>query len=105
MERINGQVQDLRDIFAKQYYVDPEFRGSTSIKAVVPVLTPELSYDHLAIREGATASEQWWKMTAEDTPAAERQRIEQALREYCALDSYAMYAIWKNLHRVVSGEL
>lgn len=105
MERINGQVQDLRNIFEKQYYVDPKFRGSTSIKAVVPVLTPELSYGHLAIREGATASEQWWKMTAEGTAAAERQRIERALREYCALDSYAMYAIWEKLHRVVSGEV
>jgi hypothetical protein len=54
MERINGQVQDLRDIFAKQHYIGPEFRGSTSIKAVMPVLAPELLYDNLEIREGAT---------------------------------------------------
>jgi hypothetical protein len=104
MERINDQVQDLRDIFAKQYYVDPKFRGSTSIKAVMPVLAPELSYDDLAISEGATASEQWWKMTADDTAVGDRQGIETSLREYCGLDSYAMYAIWKKLHRVVSGE-
>jgi hypothetical protein len=105
MERINGQVQDLRDVFAKQHYVHPAFRGGTSIKDVMPVLVPELSYDGLEIREGATASEQWWKMTADDTPAGERERIAQALRKYCAMDSYAMYAIWKNLHRVVVGEL
>jgi hypothetical protein len=103
MERINGQVQDLRDVFSKQYYVHPDFRGSTSIKNVLPVLVPkrELSYDDLEIREGATASEQWWKMTAEDTPAGERERIVQALRLYCGLDSYAMYAIWKKLRHVV----
>ena len=103
MERINGQVQDLRDVFAKQHYVHPDFQGSTSIKAVMPVLVPELSYDDLEIKEGATASEQWWKMTADDMPAGERERIAQALRVYCGLDSYAMYAIWKKLHQVVDG--
>jgi hypothetical protein len=72
MERINGQMQDLRDVFAKWHYAHPGFRGSTSIKAVMPVLVPELSYDDLEIKEGATASEQWWKMTAEDIPAGER---------------------------------
>ncbi len=104
MERINGQVQDLRDVFAKQLYVHPSFRGGTSIKDVMPVLVPELSYGGLEIREGATASEQWWKMTADNTPASERERIAQALLKYCGLDSYAMYAIWKTLRRVVDGE-
>jgi hypothetical protein len=104
MERINGQVQDLRDVFAKQHFVHPSFRGSTSIKAVMPILVPELSYDGLAIKEGTMASEQWWKMTADDTPAGERERIAQELRAYCGLDSYAMYAIWKKLHQVVDGK-
>ena len=44
ISRINGQLVDLREIFAQQHYVHPEFRGSTSIKAVLPVLVPELSY-------------------------------------------------------------
>ena len=100
MERINGQVQDLRDIFSKQYYVHPEFRGSTSIKDVMPVLVPELSYDNLVIKEGATASEQWWKMTAPETQEAERKAIADALLAYCKLDSYAMYAIWRKLQRL-----
>jgi len=103
MERINGQVKDLRDVFAEQHYIHPDFRGSTSIKAVMPVLVPELSYDDLEIKEGATASEQWWKMTAENTPAGERERVVAALLAYCGLDSYAMYAIWKKLHQVVEG--
>jgi hypothetical protein len=100
MERINGQVQDLRDIFSKQHYVHPEFRGSTSIKDVMPVLVPELSYDNLVIKEGATASEQWWKMTAPETQEAERKAIADALLAYCKLDSYAMYAIWRKLQRL-----
>jgi hypothetical protein len=105
MQRINGQVEDLRDVFSKQHYVHPDFQGSTSIKAVMPVLAPELSYDGLAIKEGTMASEQWWKMTDDDTPAGERDEIAKALRAYCGLDSYAMFAIWRKLNRVIAGEL
>jgi hypothetical protein len=101
MERINGQVRDLRDIFSKQHYVQPDFRGSTSIKDVLPVLMPELSYDGLMIKEGTMASEQWWTMTAAETKASERAAIADALRCYCKLDTYAMYAIWKALRRGV----
>ena len=103
MERINGQVRDLRDICSKQHYVHPDFRGSTSIKDVLPVLVPELSYDGLVIKEGTMASEQWWTMTAGDTRASERAAIADALRSYCKLDTYAMYAIWKKLQQVIIG--
>jgi Domain of unknown function(DUF2779) len=104
MERINGQVRDLRDIFSKQHYVHPDFRGSTSIKDVLPVLVPELSYDGLVIREGTAASEQWWAMTAGETKTSERAAIADALRSYCKLDTFAMYAIWKRLQSVTVGE-
>jgi hypothetical protein len=103
MERINGQVRDLRDIFSKQHYVHPEFRGSTSIKDVMPVLVPELSYDGLEIKEGTMASEQWWSMTAAGSGASERAAIADALRAYCKLDSYAMYAIWRKLWQIIDS--
>jgi hypothetical protein len=97
METINSQVKDLRDIFSKQHYVHPDFRGSTSIKSVMPVLVPDLSYDHLAIQDGTSASEQWWQMTAPNTGDEERKMIAQDLRDYCGQDSYAMYAIRRHL--------
>jgi hypothetical protein len=102
MERINGQVRDLRDMFTGQLYVHPGFRGSTSIKAVLPVLCPDLSYAELAIKEGATASNKWWEMIAPMTGEAERKEIARALREYCELDTYAMYAIWRVLVQATS---
>ena len=37
-------------------------------------------------------------MVAPGTDAAERASIAEALREYCKLDTYAMFAIWKRLH-------
>jgi hypothetical protein len=76
MERINGQIVDLRDIFSDQHYVHPGFRGSTSIKAVLPVLCPELSYEGLAIKEGATASEQWWEMVSGARSSQKRGKLD-----------------------------
>ena len=98
IERINRQIVDLREVFCKQHYVHPGFRGSTSIKAVLPVLCPELSYEGLAIKEGATASQQWWEMVSDNGSAHKRREIADALREYCKLDTYAMYAIWRTLN-------
>ena len=100
MERINGQVLDLEKIFTEQHYVHPGFKGKTSIKYVLPVLCPELSYKELAIQEGATASNEWWRMIGPLTSDGEKRAIASALREYCKLDTYAMYAIWKTLGEV-----
>jgi hypothetical protein len=69
---------------------------------MLPVLCPELSYGDLAIRDGASASNEWWRMIAPTTSAAEKGEIAQALRAYCGRDSYAMYAIWKVLREVAA---
>ena len=37
-------------------YDDPRFNGSASIKQVLPVLCPELSYKELDIQEGGSAT-------------------------------------------------
>lgn len=102
LERINGQVYDLKDIFAKQHYVHSDFRGSASIKKVLPVVVPELKYSELPIHEGMQASEQWWSMVSPTTSPEDHARISKELRDYCGLDTYAMYAIWKHLTEISS---
>ena len=42
-------------------------------------------------------------MTAEETKVSERAAIADALRTYCKLDTYAMYAIWVKLQRLMDG--
>jgi hypothetical protein len=94
------------DIFTKQYYVHKDFQGSTSIKYVLPVLVPELSYKNLIIREGGTASMKWNEMTTGQTSGnieidrESREQIAENLRKYCKLDTYAMYAIWRELKKL-----
>ncbi|MCX6715701.1 MAG: DUF2779 domain-containing protein [Candidatus Taylorbacteria bacterium] len=97
LNSIESRVYDLRDIFSKQYYVHKEFKGGTSIKDVLPVLVPELSYKKLAIQEGGTASQKWNELANGDIAPDLKQLISENLREYCKLDTYAMYAIWKHL--------
>lgn len=97
MSSVNARLYDLRDIFEKQYYVDKNFKGSTSIKKVLPVLAPQLSYKVLGIQEGATATESWNQVATGKATPEERARIEHDLKVYCGLDTYAMYAIYKAL--------
>jgi hypothetical protein len=42
IERMNSMFYDLKDVFHKQHYVHPEFKGSVSVKYVLPALVPNL---------------------------------------------------------------
>lgn len=98
-----GRVYDLEDIFVKRYYIHRGFLGKTSIKKVLPVIAPEFRYDELEIREGATASAAWPKLVSGELNDAEREKICEALRKYCGLDSYAMCAIWIELRKLAAA--
>ena len=42
--------------------------------------------------------QKWNELMIEDTAPDLKQLIAENLREYCKLDTYAMYAIWKHLN-------
>lgn len=100
MERINNMLYDLMDVFKKQHYVHPKFKGSNSIKKVLPALV-DISYDNLVIKEGGQASNSWWEMTAPKTPPETSEHISKHLKIYCGQDTYAMYAIWDKLYKML----
>lgn len=100
MDSVNDRLYDLMDVFKKQFYVHKDFKGSTSIKKILPVLAPELSYKTLGIQEGGTAAESWNKMVNEGLSEEEKNKIVTDLKLYCGLDSLAMYAIWKVLDEI-----
>ena len=101
MDSVNARIYDLMDIFSKQYYVHKDFKGSTSIKYVLPVLAPELTYKNLNIREGGTASQSWDKIALGSLPQKEKDQIAKDLLAYCERDTYAMYAIWRELYKML----
>jgi hypothetical protein len=101
----NDRLYDLMDIFSKQYFVHKDLCGRVSIKNVLPVLTPYLSYSPLEIHDGATASLVWSKLISDLISPEESNRLYAHLREYCALDSYGMYAIWQALRALAESDV
>ncbi len=93
---VNARVYDLMEVFGKQWYVHKGFRGKISIKNVLPVLVPELSYKTLKIQEGGTASQKWNEAVTVST-AEEKAEIIANLKEYCKLDTLAMVKIYEHL--------
>jgi hypothetical protein len=98
---INNRIYDLMDVFHKQMHVHPNFKGSTSIKKVLPVLVPELSYKELEIKEGGSAMEAWFEKILNASSEEEKNETAKNLLKYCHMDTYAMYAIWKELVKLV----
>jgi hypothetical protein len=98
---MNTRVFDLMKVFS-QHYADPAFGGSFSIKSVLPVMLPELTYKSLEIQNGTMALSEWEKMvTGKMTPEYRAQTRENLLR-YCELDTRAMVELYKILKAKVA---
>jgi hypothetical protein len=89
---IHDNIIDLMVPFQKKHYYTREMNGSYSIKAVLPALVPELSYEDLSIGDGDTASNTYATLHfIKDREEVKRMR--KALLEYCRLDTLAMAKI------------
>lgn len=97
MEAINDRVVDLIIPFKKKWYDDPRFEGSASIKQVLPVLCPELTYKTLGIEEGGSAQRLWMQAVLDGEHIEQRDKILDDLIKYCKLDTFAMVKIYKYL--------
>jgi hypothetical protein len=86
------RFKDLQ-ILIKRYFYNSGFRGSFSLKSVLPVLLPHMSYQNLVIQEGTHASLEYLRMLNPETPPEQKSRIEQALIDYCSYDTLAMVKI------------
>jgi hypothetical protein len=97
MEAINNRVVDLMVPFKNKWYDDPRFGGSASIKQVLPVICPELSYKDLGIQEGGSAQRLWMEAVLDNKRADQKDQILADLIEYCKLDTLAMVEIFRKL--------
>lgn len=95
MIAINDRVYDLMEIFQYGLYMDYRFRGSYSIKKVLPILVPELSYKELPIGEGTTAMTKWFEMVYGEMSEEEKREVKVNLLRYCEMDTWAMVEIWR----------
>ncbi|MDB4373058.1 DUF2779 domain-containing protein [Mariniblastus sp.] len=96
---LNERIVDLMDIVSKGHYVDPRFKGSASIKLVLPVLVPNMSYDELAVNNGSLASLRWLQMRTEDDQQQVGE-IRENLLAYCRQDTLAMVELLRAFQRL-----
>ncbi|KPK90714.1 MAG: hypothetical protein AMJ88_15525 [Anaerolineae bacterium SM23_ 63] len=100
IEDLSSRLVDLMEPFQKRYYYLPEMDGSYSIKAVLPALVPELSYETLEISEGTQAMEAYYQLGIETNPSI-IDRIRNDLWEYCKFDTLAMVRILEKLEALM----
>ena len=91
---LNTRMVDLEVPF-KTSYVDVRFDGSTSIKKVLPVVCPTLSYDDLEVKDGASAMEAWERLIVAERQEADH--IAASMYLYCERDTLAMVEIYRFL--------
>lgn len=96
-ESVNKRMFDLMDIFKNGYFADKGFMASSSLKKVMPIVVPELSYKDLAIQEGGAASNSWPKLFDKKLGKSEREKIYKDMLAYCRLDTLAMVRILEKL--------
>lgn len=89
-----SRLFDLHPI-VKQYFYHPDMHGSFSIKAVLPVIAPDLSYEGLGeVQEGTGAQVAYLYATLDPTTSAGRKaELDASLRKYCRQDTWAMVEI------------
>ncbi|MFC1645491.1 DUF2779 domain-containing protein [Patescibacteria group bacterium] len=103
LEDMNSRIFDLMKIFKKDY-LHPDFKGSASIKKVLPVIVPELSYSDMEIQDGTMAIEAWGKTIFDTVSEEEREKIRKNLLKYCELDTFAMVSIFDFLKDLIERE-
>ncbi len=93
---IQIRIVDLLSIIRNNIY-HPDFRGSFSIKSVLPALVPDLSYDGLECADGDTAMARFARIARNELSDAEVKSTRQSLLEYCKTDTLGMVRLHEAL--------
>jgi len=89
---LKARAWDMCEVVKDAMY-HPEFRGSFSIKTVLPALVPDMSYEGLEISNGMDVLPAWDRLLNGNPSSKERLCIRKALLEYCSQDTWAMKRI------------
>ena len=99
IEKLLNNLRDLAEPFRGRAVYYHQMNGSYSIKAVLPALVPNMSYDSLEVSDGQMAMEQFYRM-CQSMDAGEKETIRKSLLEYCGQDSLGMVEIYRKLREL-----
>jgi hypothetical protein len=101
LQAVLSRIVDLEKCI--RCILHPGFRGRTSIKVVLPVLVPDLSYTSLEITDGDTAMVTFARAALGAMDEEEWVRKRAALLEYCKMDTYAMVRLHEAIMRMTNS--
>jgi predicted RecB family nuclease len=104
IEAIQGRLFDLLPVVRNHVY-HPAFAGSYSLKAVLPALVPEMSYESMDVSNGQDAGLAWECLVRGALDRADRERIRKALLDYCGQDTMALVRLLDKLKLEAGGRL
>jgi len=99
ISKIVNNLRDLAKPFRSRSVYRHEMNGSYSLKAVLPALVPEMTYNDLAVRNGGMAMDAFAVM-AGLKDKSEIKQLRKDLLEYCSLDTLAMVKILEKLRKI-----
>lgn len=94
---LNDRIYDLMQIFSQRKYIHPDFHGSASIKHVLPILVPLMTYKNMLVAHGGQAVQAWNELTRNDIPSDKKNELRRNMLAYCKQDTLAMVEIYKVL--------
>ncbi len=100
LEGMAERMADLADPFSKGWYTHPGFLGKWSIKNVLPVLVPSMTYADLVIKNGTDAMAAYAELRNQKLDPARRALLVEALKVYCGQDTLAMVRILEHLEAI-----
>jgi hypothetical protein len=100
LQALSSRLVDLCALISKHFY-HPDFHGSYSIKGVLPVLVPEMSYDGMNIADGGDAMAVFAWLVNGRYNGGEAEQVKKDLLEYCKLDTLAMVRLHESLIKFV----
>jgi hypothetical protein len=97
IKRIQSRLWDLLPVVRNHVY-HPAFAGSYSLKAVLPALVPELTYEGMAVTNGQDAGLAWESLIRGGLDQVERDKFKSALLDYCGQDTLGLVRLLQALH-------
>jgi len=99
LEGIINRLRDLIEPFREFLYYHPDQHGSCSLKKVLPAIAGK-SYMGMEIGEGGMASLKYYLTHFRDSAKEEKEKVRNALLEYCKLDTEGMVDILRKLEEI-----
>lgn len=91
LELIMDRFVDLAQLFVGGAIYDEKMEGQFSLKQLLKVIDPKLSYESLAISHGIEAVQHYRTLQDEENDETKRQ----ALLSYCQMDTFAMVKVFE----------